>query len=129
MEELAGLLQSRKIPYVICHADLHPANLIRDQAGNVFVIDWDEVMFAPKERDFIFVRPPHADAFFQGYGTAEFDEKALTYYRLERDIQDLIECARNVYIRDDFDLGEETKADAVKLFQDILAAKELNSLR
>lgn len=121
LEELAGLLQSRTIPYVICHADLHPANLIRDQAGNVFVIDWDEVMLAPKERDFIFVRHLHADAFFQGYGAAEIDEKALTYYRLERDIQDLIECARNVCIRDDFDLGEEAKADALKLFQDILA--------
>jgi spectinomycin phosphotransferase len=121
LEELAGLLQSRTIPYVICHADLHPANLIRDQAGNVFVIDWDEVMFAPKERDFIFVRHPHADAFFQGYGAVEIDENVLTYYRLERDIQDLIECARNVCIRDDFNLGEETKADAVKMFQDILA--------
>jgi spectinomycin phosphotransferase len=38
--------------------------------GQVFVVDWDEVMLAPKERDFIFVRPPHADAFFQGYGKA-----------------------------------------------------------
>lgn len=119
LEKLSGLLQSRTIPYVICHADLHPANLIRDQAGQVFVIDWDEVMFAPKERDFIFVRHPHAHAFFQGYGAVEVDEKALTYYRLERVLQDLIECARNVWIRDD--LGEETKADAIKLFQGILA--------
>jgi hypothetical protein len=27
--------------------DLHPRNLIRDHAGKVFVIDWDEVMLAP----------------------------------------------------------------------------------
>lgn len=120
LEELAKLLQSRTIPYVICHADLHPANLIRDQAGNVFVIDWDEVMLAPKERDFIFVKHPHADEFFQGYEAAEINEEALTYYRIERDIQDLIECARIVWIRDDFDLGEETKADAVNLFQNIM---------
>ncbi|WP_219837004.1 phosphotransferase enzyme family protein [Paenibacillus sp. R14(2021)] len=119
LEKLAAELQSQAIPYVICHADLHPANLIRDQAGQVFVIDWDEVMFAPKERDFIFVSYPHAHAFFQGYGSAEVNEKVLTYYRLERVLQDLIACARNVWIRDD--LGEESKADAIKLFQDILA--------
>src|SRR6266702_4246390 len=55
LEKLAEMLQSRTFPYVICHADLHPANLIRDHAGHVFVIDWDEVMLAPKERDFIFI--------------------------------------------------------------------------
>ncbi|NBC70456.1 aminoglycoside phosphotransferase family protein [Paenibacillus sacheonensis] len=123
LKEQAGLLQSRTIPYVICHADLHPANVIRDEAGQVFVIDWDEVMLAPKERDFIFVGMPHADAFFQGYGTTEIDETALAYYRLERDIQDLIECARVVCTMDDFALEEEakSKSNAVKLFQCILA--------
>ncbi len=76
LEKLAGVLQSRTLPYVICHADLHPANLLRDHAGHVFVIDWDEVMLAPKERDFLFVKESSADseslpgtpAFFQGYG-------------------------------------------------------------
>src|SRR6266567_8061963 len=52
LEKLAGVLQSRTFPYVICHADLHARNLIRDRAGQVCVIDWDEVMLAPKERDF-----------------------------------------------------------------------------
>ncbi|MBP3966515.1 aminoglycoside phosphotransferase family protein [Paenibacillus lignilyticus] len=121
LEKLAGTLQSRKIPHVICHADLHPANVIRDQAGQLFVIDWDEVMLAPKERDFIFVGHPHAQAFFEGYGAAEVDEEVLAYYRLERVLQDLIECARNVWIQDD--LGEETKAEALKLFQTIVAAE------
>ena len=35
--------------------DLHPANLLRDDAGQVFVIDWDEVMLDPNERDFLFI--------------------------------------------------------------------------
>src|SRR5262249_36167028 len=55
LEKLAGLFQSRTFPHVICHADLHARNLIRERAGHVFVIDWDEVMLAPKERDFIFI--------------------------------------------------------------------------
>ncbi|SFJ59157.1 spectinomycin phosphotransferase [Paenibacillus sp. UNC496MF] len=117
LEKLARSLKSQTRPLVICHADLHPANLIRNPGGQVFVIDWDEVMLAPKERDFIFVSHPHD--FFQGYGAVEVDETVLTYYRLERVLQDLIECARNVCFRDD--LGEATKADAMKLFQNILA--------
>jgi spectinomycin phosphotransferase len=126
LEKLAGVLQSRTLPYVICHADLHPANLLRDHTGHVFVIDWDEVMFAPKERDFLFVKVSSTDsealpgppAFFQGYGVAEIDWMALTYYRYERVIQDLIACAQEVFFRDD--LGEGTKADSVQLFQAIL---------
>jgi len=127
LQKLAGVLQSRIFPYVICHADLHPANLLRDHSGHVFVIDWDEVMLAPKERDFLFIKESSVDsealpgtpAFFQGYGVAEIDWIALTYYRYERVVQDLIACAQEVFFRDD--LGEETKADSVQLFQAILA--------
>jgi len=126
MEKLSRALQRRSGPYVLCHADLHPANLIRDRAGRVFVIDWDDVMLAPKERDFIYVSHPPADGsarqnippFFQGYGQTEIDWVALAYYRWERVVQDLIECARTVFLRDD--LGEESKADAVRLFDTIL---------
>ena len=119
LKKLAEMLQSRTFPYVICHADLHPANLIRDHAGHVFVIDWDEVMLAPKERDFIFIRTPQADAFWEGYGQTEIDWVALTYYLWERVVQDVIECTQDVCFRDD--LGEETRADAAQMFDEILA--------
>jgi spectinomycin phosphotransferase len=118
LEKLAGVLQSRSLSCVICHADLHARNLIRNRAGQVFVIDWDEVMLAPKERDFLFVRPPHADAFFQGYGQVEIDWVALTYFLWERVVQDLIECTHNVCFRDDW--AEESRTEAVQLLDVIL---------
>ena len=119
LEKLAEVLQSRTFPYIICHADLHAANLLRDRHGHVFVIDWDEVMLAPKERDFIFVREPQADAFFQGYGQREIDWMALTYYLWERVVQDVIEDAQNVCFRDDW--AEETRADVARLFHEYLS--------
>lgn len=117
LEKLATALQPQLSTYVICHADLHPANLLRNHA-EVFVIDWDEVMLAPRERDFIFVAQLEGDSFYKGYGDVEIDWSVLTYYLLERVVQDLIECARDVCFRDD--LGEETKANALQLFQQIL---------
>ncbi len=118
LEKLAGVLQKRSGPYVFCHADLHPANLIRDSDGHVFVIDWDDVMLAPKERDFIFVREAGAEAFWQGYGQPQVDWIALTYYRWERVVQDVIACAEDMFFKDD--LGEETRADIAGLFREIL---------
>ncbi len=75
-------------------------------------------MLAPKERDFIFVREPQADAFFQGYGQREIDWMALTYYLWERVVQELIEDARDVCFRDDW--AEETRADVARLFHELL---------
>jgi spectinomycin phosphotransferase len=121
MERLGPLLQRKSGPYVICHADLHPANLKRDPTGHVFVIDWDDVMLAPKERDFLFVGEPDGSKgpspFFQGYGQTEIDWIALTYYRCERVITDVIAFAEEVLFRND--LGEESKADSVRLFDRI----------
>lgn len=127
LERLAAVLQKQSGPYVICHADLHPANLLRDRAGHVFVLDWDEVMLAPKERDFLFVGEPPAAGpagraippFFQGYGPVQVDWTALTYYLYERVIQDLTVCAQDMFLKDD--LGEESRADIAQLFQDVLA--------
>jgi spectinomycin phosphotransferase len=121
LETLSEALRRRSGPTVICHADLHPGNLIRRQPNHVFVIDWDDVMVAPKERDFLFVgEVPAADSarpeispFFHGYGRAEIDRVALTYYLWERVVQDLIDCAAQVFCRDD--LGGATKAEAVTL--------------
>ena len=124
LEKLAVLLQRRAVPYVICHADLHARNLIRDRAGHVFVIDWDEVMLAPKERDFIFIREPQADAFWEGYGQKEIDWMLLSYYLWERVVQDVIEEAQNVCFKDD--LAEETKADIARSFHESLSARGQN---
>jgi spectinomycin phosphotransferase len=84
----------------------------------VFVIDWDEVMLAPKERDFIFIREQEADTFWEGYGVVEIDWMLLSYYLWERVIQDVIVNAQDVCFRDD--LGEETKAEIAQMFDESL---------
>ena len=84
----------------------------------MFVIDWDEVMMAPKERDFIFIREPQADAFWEGYGQRKRDWMLLSYYLWERVVQDVIEDTQNVCFKDD--LSEETKADIAQSFHESL---------
>ncbi len=136
METLAPTLRLGAGPLVICHADLHPGNLLRDDAGGVFVVDWDDVMLAPKERDFLFVGDPRAGrkdaavgtdgaggadaaSFYQGYQVETIDWLALTYYRCERIITDVIECARDVFFRGDTD--DDVIADAAGLLNAVLA--------
>lgn len=137
LEKLGRELRGRALPYVICHADLHQNNLLRGQDGQVFVIDWDDVMLAPKERDFIFVEEGDdaqqtLSPFFQGYGQTEIDWAALAYYRYERVIQDVIAYAEEACLRDD--LSEETRANSVQSFQKnltggMLASAEATAMR
>lgn len=116
MERLLGVLRQRARQYVICHADLHPANVLVPAADGVFVIDWDEVKLAPKERDFLFVEEGDGELseipFFAGYGAPDIDWVALTYYRCERVAQDLMAYAETALFMPD--VSTETKASSIR---------------
>jgi len=127
LTRLGAALRGRYLPYGICHADLHPANILRDLQGRVHVIDWDDVMLAPKERDLIFVKTsaddpdflPGLPSYFDGYGGKEIDWIALSYFRFERVIQEWIAVVDDVLLRND--LEEDARADAVTLIETVLS--------
>ncbi|MEW2441502.1 phosphotransferase enzyme family protein [Micromonospora marina] len=85
--------------HVICHADIHPGNLIADGDGPLHVVDWDAPILAPRERDLMFVysadfgdHPINAhrgELFRAGYGPLEPDPVLLSYYRGERHLDDV----------------------------------------
>nr|WP_318273134.1 phosphotransferase [Micromonospora provocatoris] len=84
---------------VICHADIHPGNLIADGDGPLHVVDWDAPILAPRERDLMFVHSAdfgehpvnahRAELFREGYGALEPDPVLLSYYRGERHLDDV----------------------------------------
>ena len=96
--QLAGALRDRSLPFVLCHTDLHAGNVLLSASGELVIVDWDEAIFAPKERDLMFVgggvgaiwNRAHEEAlFYEGYGPVEVDAAALAYYRNERIVADL----------------------------------------
>jgi spectinomycin phosphotransferase len=99
-EELASGLRSKPLEFVLCHTDIHGGNiLISDTDGfHVVIVDWDNPLLAPKERDLMFIgggideiwKGEREEAlFYEGYGKTEIDLAALAYYRYERIIEDL----------------------------------------
>ncbi len=80
-----SLLQKTSPLFIPCHADIHTANLLVDPQGGLHIVDWDQPILAPQERDLMFVvggHSPEEAAFFQGYGEVAIDPLALAYYRL-----------------------------------------------
>ncbi len=98
-ERLAGLLQHSTPEFILCHADIHAWNLLVVDADSFYMVDWDTLIFAPKERDLMFVgsglggrghTPIQEEAlFYQGYGPTQVDPVAIAYYRYERIVEDI----------------------------------------
>jgi len=98
-ENLAQFLQKQPFEYILCHADIHGWNVLVDKAGLLYVVDWDTLVFAPRERDLMFIgasigetgRSPLEEEklFYRGYGSKNVNTHAIAYYRFERVIEDI----------------------------------------
>jgi spectinomycin phosphotransferase len=123
-DELGRQLRKRALSLVLCHADLHTWNILLDAEGCFWLVDWDDVVFSPKERDLMFViggigpglvSAQESACFLEGYGEADFDPQALTYYRFAWAVQDMGAYGEKVFFSPG--LGEASRRDALAGFR------------
>ena len=97
-DQLGMKLQNTFPSFVLCHSDIHGGNVLLGSSSHIYIVDWDEPIMAPKERDLMFIgggvgnvwnRPFEDQLFYEGYGKVEINKTALTYYRHERIIEDI----------------------------------------
>jgi len=124
-EILGKRLQPASLEFVLCHADIHTANILITQKQNMFIVDWDDTLFAPKERDLMFVLGADAihtreeQMFFDGYENMKLDQLALAYYRYEWCVQEIGDFGERVFLMKD--AGESTKKDSVEGFMKLFS--------
>ncbi|MEZ4737300.1 MAG: phosphotransferase [Caldilineaceae bacterium] len=110
-ERCAHLLQASMPDFVVCHSDIHAWNLLIDSSNHLYMVDWDNPIWAPKERDLMFIgsglgfagnRTLQAEEalFYQGYGETPINAAALAYYRYERIVQDIWEFGKQLLLTD-----------------------------
>jgi spectinomycin phosphotransferase len=54
LKKLQARVRSLDQTMVICHTDLHGANLMLDDNDNLYILDWENALIAPPEHDMIF---------------------------------------------------------------------------
>lgn len=109
-ESLAQALIKQPLEHVVCHADIHGWNLLIDKKDALYLVDWDTLILAPKERDLMFIgagiwnsgrtSAEEQSLFYQGYGKTNINQSAITYYRCERIIQDISEYCSHILLSD-----------------------------
>lgn len=123
-ERLAQLLQKQPLDFILCHADIHGWNLLIDNDGALYMVDWDTLIFAPKERDLMFIggamgysgyEPREEEAlFYQGYGETDIDQIAIAYYRYERIVEDIAVYCEQIFMSNE---GGEDRNQALDYLQ------------
>lgn len=102
-ESLSQKSQEQLPEFVLCHSDIHGGNVLIDGNGAIYIVDWDEPIMAPKERDLMFIgggvaniwnNPREEESFYKGYGNTKINMTILAYYRHERILEDIVEYAQ-----------------------------------
>jgi len=121
-EELASKLQSKSLEFVLCHTDFHGGNILISEDDEIYIVDWDNPILAPKERDLMFIgggideiwKSEREEAvFYEGYGQPEINLSALAYYRYERIIEDLVAFCEQLLLNNE---GGADREQAYKWF-------------
>jgi len=121
-EQLAQMLQNESPKFVLCHSDIHGGNVLMDDGNAIYIVDWDDPIMAPKERDLMFMgggvanvwNKPHEEAlFYEGYGKTEINKEILTYYRHERIVEDIAQYGQDLLLTRE---GGENRAEMYKHF-------------
>lgn len=106
-EFLSQKIRRKSEEFVLCHADIHGGNVLIGSNGSIYIVDWDDPIMAPKERDLMFIgggvanvwnNQHEEDLFYKGYGKIEINMPILAYYRYERIVVDIAEYAQGLLL-------------------------------
>ncbi len=124
-EQLEQKIQSQSPEFVLCHSDIHGGNILIANDSALYIVDWDQPIMAPKERDLMFIggsvgnvwnAPDEEMLFYKGYGKTEINREIFSYYRHERIVEDIALYNQQLLLTTD---GGKNRAEIYKQFIDM----------
>lgn len=121
-KQLSNQIQDQLPKFVLCHSDIHGGNVLMGGNDSIYIVDWDDPIMAPKERDLMFIgggvaniwNKPHEEKFFyKGYGKTEISMALLAYCRHARIIEDIALLGQQLLLAS---VSDQTRIEAYKHF-------------
>lgn len=91
-DELAGPVTGDTSAWVITHGEPHAGNVIRTRSGELVIVDWDTVAYAPRERDLwmlVSESNPDWSSYRDATGVTSLSQRALDVYQLQWDLSEI----------------------------------------
>jgi len=83
LEKLQRKVRSMNFEFVNCHGEPSPGNVLSSDNGDIHLLDWDDPIFAPKERDLLFFNE-NIEPVMKGYSVFSndniIDQDVLEFY-------------------------------------------------
>jgi spectinomycin phosphotransferase len=124
LENILKKIRNRNQKICLCHGDIHAGNILINK-NNFYIVDWDTIILAPKEKDLMFIgggignkwnEEKEIKHFYEGYGKElEIDQRMIKYYRCERIIQDIFEFYQQII---DVKTDDKERKLCFKLFKE-----------
>jgi hypothetical protein len=95
LKELQSISRRAAKEMVLCHTDLHGGNLIMDDAGRLYILDWEGTILAPPQHDlFVFAwEDRFVDVFLpnyqRGFNPMGLNSDIFGFYYYRRNLEDL----------------------------------------
>lgn len=99
LEKLGNKLAKEDLEFVICHGEPHEWNTMVSKEGEVFLIDWDDSLLAPKEKDLNMIKedPEKMAGYKAVVGEFEINEEIIKYYNLEWNISEIDAWSNQIF--------------------------------
>jgi len=125
LKELQALAKAAGKEMVVCHTDLHGENLMVDDQGNLYILDWENAMIAPPEHDLFFFAGDDYfwDFFLPNYegefGPVNLDSNVFGFYYYRRNLEDLTDWIIRILYHNTGD--EQDREDLQGIAEDCIA--------
>lgn len=93
LHALADRARALNPPLVLCHTDIHRMNLLLSAAGDLYILDWEGAMLAPREHDLFMFTGDHFPSFLAEYrrwaDNVPLHADLFAFYFYRRNLEDL----------------------------------------
>lgn len=126
LTNLGEELRNKNLDFVICHGEPHIWNTMVDKNGQVFLIDWDDSLLAPKEKDLNMIKddPKKLEGYKSVTGNMEINQEVVRYYNWEWNISE-IDAWSNQILNSNF--NEKQNQHDLELLIEVLRELDENS--
>jgi len=127
LERLHALAEQARAlhpPLVLCHTDIHGMNLLLNTSGDLYILDWEGAMLAPREHDLFAFTGEHFSTFLAAYrrwtGDAPLYADVFGFYFYRRNLEDLTDWIMRILYENTDEAQNDLDLEGIK--HDCLAA-------